>query len=187
MCRLTRKGCTARCTPAEASNYESRFYRRVDLVAVNDIFLVEELGGEVQEHVDAGDEVLVPAHVLRQPVAQDGRGRREHRIVRRHEEHGLRDVRRAAERELPVQREVPKDAQGQCDEIGGPIRPVQQLVQQGETADFDESGAGGKEDELQESPGLVHGRSGFSGTKLGKNALGFPRLFRNFGKTNVKL
>ena len=130
-------------------------------MAIDDVFLVEEFGGHVQEHVDAGDDVLVPAQVLRQPVAEQGGGRSENRIVCRHEQHRPRNVRRAAEGELPVQREVPDDAQDEGDEIGRPVRPVQQLVQQRETADFDKSGAGGKEDELQESPGLIHGLSGY--------------------------
>ena len=76
-------------------------------MAVHDVFLPEKLRGNVQEHVDAGHEILVPAQIFRQPVAQDGGGRRENGIVSRHEQHRLRDVGGAAEGELPVQREVP--------------------------------------------------------------------------------
>ena len=154
-------------------------------MAVDDVFLPEEFGGDVEKHVDARDEVLVPAQILRKPVAQNRRRGREDRVVGRDEEHRPRHVRRAAEGELPVQREVPQDAEGQCDEIGRPIMPVQQFVQQGETADLDDSGTGRKQHELEESPGLFHGHPGYDDAKLGKNALGFPRLFRNFGEMNL--
>ena len=153
-------------------------------MAVDHVLLPEEFGGDVEKHVDTGDEIFVPAQVLGEPVAEDCRRGCEDRVVGRDEEHRPRHVRRAAEGELPVQREVPQDAEGQCDEIGRPVRPVQQLVQQGETADLDDSGTGRKQHELEESPGLFHGRSGNNGAKLGKNALGFPRLFRNFGEMN---
>ena len=126
-------------------------------MAVDDVFLPEEFGGDVEEHVEAGDEVFVPADGFGEPVAEDRRGGREDRVVGRHEEHGPRDVRRAAERELPVQREVPHHAQGQCDQVRRPIPPLQQLIQQRETADFDEPRAGGEEHELEESPRLFHG------------------------------
>ncbi len=149
---------------------------------IDDEFLPEELRGDVQEHVDAGHEVFVPAQVLREPVAQDGGGGREDGVVGRYEEHRPRHIRSAAEGELPVQREIPEHAQDQGDEIGRPVRPVQQLVQKGETADLDEARAGGEQHEFQESPGLVHGCSGFTLTKIGKNALAFPRLFRIFGE-----
>ena len=142
-------------------------------MAVDDVFLPEKLRGDIQEHVDAGHEILVPAQVFRQPVAQDGGGRREYGIISSHEQHRHRNIRRAAEGELPVQREIPEHAQNQRDEIGRPIGPVQQLVQEGETADFDEAGACGEQHELQESPSLVHG-SRFSWTKLEKKRLHSP-------------
>ena len=83
---------------------------RVKVVAVDDVLLVEEFGGDVQEHVDAGDEVFVPAEVFGEPVAEDGGGGGEDGVVGGHQEHGLGDVRGAAEGELPVQGEVPEDA-----------------------------------------------------------------------------
>ena len=126
-------------------------------MAVNDVFLPEEFGGDVQEHVDTRNQVLVPPQVFRQPVAQDCGRRGKNRIVGRHKEHRLRNVRGAPEGKLPVQGEIPQDAEGQGDEIGGPIGPVQQLVQQGETAQFDDAGTGRKQNELQESPSLIHG------------------------------
>ncbi len=125
------------------------------------MLLEEEFGGDVQEHVDAGDEVFVPAEVFGEPVAEDGGGGGEDGVIGRHQEHRPGDVRRAAEGELPVQGEVPEDAQCQCDQIGGPIRPVEQFVQEGEAADFDESRAGGEEYEFEETPSLSHGPSRF--------------------------
>ena len=158
-------------------------HRRIDLVAVDDIFLPEELRGDIQEHVDACYEIFVPAQVLRQPVTEDGGGRREDGIVSRDKQHRPRDIGRAAEGKLPVQREVPEHAQNQRDKIRRPIRPVQQLVQEGETADFDEARAGREEHELQESPGLVHGVP-VQLDKVRKKALAFPRLFCIFESEN---
>ena len=126
-------------------------------MAVDNVFLPEEFGGDVEKHVDAGHKVFVPAQVFGQPVAEDGSGRRKDGIVGQYEHHRPRNIRRAPERKLPVQREVPDDAEGEGDEIGRPVRPVQQLVQKRETADFDESRAGGEQDELEESPSLFHG------------------------------
>ena len=156
---------------------------RVEVVAVDDVLLVEEFGGDVEEHVDAGDEVFVPAEVFGEPVAEDGRGGGEDGVVGRHQEHRFGDVRGAAEGEFPVQGEVPKDAQGQCDQIGGPIGPVEQFVQESEAADLDESRAGGEEHEFEETPSFSHGSSRFQYGKDRKFVLGFPRLFRNFDHT----
>ena len=58
-------------------------------------------------------------------------------------------------------------------------------VQEGESVDLNDARGGGEQHELWESPGPVKGRSGFMLTKLGKNALAFPRLFRIFGQKNV--
>ena len=130
-------------------------------MAVDDVFLEEEFGGDVQEHVDAGDEVFVPADVFGEPVAEDGGRGGEDSVVGGDEEHRLGDVRGAAEGELPVQGEVPQDAQGEGDEVGRPIGPVQQLVQQGKTADLNEPRAGGEQHEFEETPSLGHKSSRF--------------------------
>ena len=135
--------------------------RRVELVAVDDVFLEEEFGGDVQEHVDAGDEVFVPADVFGEPVAEDGRGGGKDGVVGGDEEHRPGDVRGAAEGELPVQGEVPQDAQGEGNQIGGPVRPVEQFVEEGETADLNEPRAGGEQHEFEETPSLGHKSSRF--------------------------
>lgn len=69
--------------------------------------LERKLGGEVEEHEDGGDEVLVPHQILSQPIAEPGAGGSEYQIIECYKRHGTRYVRVGMEGVFTVKGEVP--------------------------------------------------------------------------------
>ena len=54
--------------------------------------LEEELGNEVQTHVDERNKIFVPAEGVCKKMLKPGRRGREHAVVQEHEQHGLRHI-----------------------------------------------------------------------------------------------
>ena len=123
----------------------------VDLPLVDHKPLEEVLGGEVKEHIEARNEILVPHQVLGQPVAQHGGNGGEDAVVAKDFEHCCAHVGGGLEGKLTVEGEVPEDGQHQRDEVAGPIGPRGEFIEQRKGAHLDDACAGRKEHKLEHS------------------------------------
>lgn len=122
----------------------------VDLAAIDDETLPEELGDEVEEHVDGRDEVRIPEHGFGGEYMLEPRGgRREEKVIDGHQGHGTGDVGVGLERETAVEGEVPQNRQDQCDEVTNPMRPMEYLLHQRKTAHLNDARRSGKEHKLE--------------------------------------
>ena len=62
---------------------------RVDRPAEHHQPVIEILRGEIEQHVEHRDEIVVPAECIGQPTAEQRRRGRKHRIIQQHERHRL--------------------------------------------------------------------------------------------------
>lgn len=99
----------------------------VDFAAIDHKSLEEILGREVEEHIEACDDVVVPEQILRQKVAEDGRGWGEYAVVAEHLQHRSGDVGRRLEGEFAVECEVPQDGEQQRGEVASVVGPRGEL------------------------------------------------------------
>ena len=142
----------------------------VNRLAEHEKTLVEELRGEIQQHIHNRHQVFVPAKACCQEIAEQGRKRCEDRVVGGHLGHGHGHIGGGLEGELPVQRKVPQHTQTQGDEVAGPVGKVREFVEQGKSAHFNQACADGEKGEFENADEFFHGDS-----SLGKF---LPRNFR---------
>lgn len=121
------------------------------MISIDNVALVEVLKGKIEAHIDTRDDIFVPQKIFCQEVAKYGGSRRENRIKSQDQKHGTRDISVGLERKSTIEGEIPKDAQQQGNQIAWPILPGGELVEKCERANLDDSGAGGKEDKLEDT------------------------------------
>lgn len=107
-------------------------YRIVNLSTIDHITLEEVLGGEVEQHIDCRNQILVPQQIFGKEVAEEcGRGG-EYAVVTHHFQHCRGDIGGRFECEFAVEREVLQYRQEQRGQIAGVVLPIGQFVQKGE-------------------------------------------------------
>lgn len=83
----------------------------VNFASVDHKPLEEVLGGEIEEHIESRNQILVPQQVLGQPIAQNGRQGREDAVVAKDFEHRSSHIGGGLEGELTIEGEIPQNGQ----------------------------------------------------------------------------
>lgn len=114
--------------------------------------VIEVFGGNIEEHIDARDQIFVPQQRLCQIIAQQGGHRGEHAVEKQHQGHGPGDIGGAPECKSAVEREIPHHRDREGDEVARPIAPPDQLIKQGEDTHLDDARRGGEQNKLHNAP-----------------------------------
>ena len=133
-----------------------RLLRTVQRLAEDEKPLIQELRGEIQQHVYNRYQVFVPRQAAGQVIPQKGGQGREDHVVGGNLYHGHGYVGSGLECELSVQGKVPEYAQAQGNQVAGPVWEMGKFIQQSEAAHFDEAGADGEKGEFQDADKFFH-------------------------------
>ena len=106
----------------------------------NHIFIVQKFRNKVYDHIEPGDQVLIPAQVC-QEISTQGAERRKHAVIHRHQSHRLGHIPRRTEGIAAVKGKIPEDGQHQRNEIAGPVGKNCQLCQKGERNELNDASA----------------------------------------------
>ena len=118
--------------------------------------LIQELRGEIQQHIHNCYQVFVPRQAAGQVIPQKGGQGREDHVVGGNLCHGHGYVGSGLEGKLSVQSKVPEYTQAQGNQVAGPVWEIGKFIQQSETAHFDETGADGEKGEFQDTDKFFH-------------------------------